>query len=64
MAVQPVNRIRAGQLPGVRPGGPDDVKEQIMPSQKPSIVFAHGLWADGSCFSQPAAADSQDRQRP
>jgi pimeloyl-ACP methyl ester carboxylesterase len=52
MAVQPVNRIRAGQLPGVRPGGPDDVKEQIMPSQKPSIVFAHGLWADGSCFSK------------
>jgi pimeloyl-ACP methyl ester carboxylesterase len=52
MAVQPVNRIRAGQLPGFRPGGPDDVKEQIMPSQKPSIVFAHGLWADGSCFSK------------
>jgi pimeloyl-ACP methyl ester carboxylesterase len=24
-----------------------------MPSQaKPSIVFAHGLWADGSCFSK------------
>ena len=22
-----------------------------MPS-KPSIVFAHGLWADGSCFSK------------
>jgi pimeloyl-ACP methyl ester carboxylesterase len=21
------------------------------PSKKPSIVFAHGLWADGSCFS-------------
>ena len=19
---------------------------------KPSIVFAHGLWADGSCFSK------------
>jgi pimeloyl-ACP methyl ester carboxylesterase len=29
------------------------VKEQIMPSQtEPSIVFAHGLWADGSCFSK------------
>jgi pimeloyl-ACP methyl ester carboxylesterase len=24
-----------------------------MPTQiKPSIVFAHGLWADGSCFSK------------
>ena len=22
------------------------------PSHKPSIVFAHGLWADGSCFSK------------
>ena len=21
-------------------------------SNKPSIVFAHGLWADGSCFSK------------
>jgi pimeloyl-ACP methyl ester carboxylesterase len=52
MAVQPVNRIRAGQLSGFRPGWPDDVKEQIMPSQKPSIVFAHGLWADGSCFNK------------
>ena len=27
--------------------------EGIMPNQsKPSIVFAHGLWADGSCFSK------------
>src|SRR5262245_23305153 len=24
-----------------------------MPTQnKPSVVFAHGLWADGSCFSK------------
>ena len=23
-----------------------------MPNTKPSIVFAHGLWADGSCFSK------------
>ena len=24
-----------------------------MPAQtKPSVVFAHGLWADGSCFSK------------
>jgi pimeloyl-ACP methyl ester carboxylesterase len=25
-----------------------------MPSDKPSIVFAHGLWADGSCFAKVA----------
>jgi pimeloyl-ACP methyl ester carboxylesterase len=25
-------------------------KERIMSSTKPSIVFAHGIWADGSCF--------------
>src|SRR5215470_3068124 len=32
----------------------------LMPSQrKPSIVFVHGLWADGSCFSKliPALQD-------
>lgn len=23
-----------------------------MPATPPSIVFAHGLWADGSCFSK------------
>jgi len=23
-----------------------------MPTSKPSIVFVHGLWADGSCFSK------------
>src|ERR1700690_119066 len=23
-----------------------------MPSTKPSIVFAHGIWADGSCFNK------------
>ena len=23
-----------------------------MSQTKPSIVFAHGLWADGSCFSK------------
>jgi len=28
-------------------------KESIMSRQtKPSIVFAHGIWADGSCFSK------------
>jgi pimeloyl-ACP methyl ester carboxylesterase len=26
-----------------------------MPSDKPSIVFAHGLWADGSCFNKVSA---------
>jgi pimeloyl-ACP methyl ester carboxylesterase len=24
----------------------------VRPDDKPSIVFAHGLWADGSCFSK------------
>ena len=23
-----------------------------MPKTKPSIVFCHGIWADGSCFSK------------
>ena len=23
-----------------------------MSQTKPSIVFAHGIWADGSCFSK------------
>jgi len=28
-------------------------EEETMPTQtKPSIVFAHGIWADGSCFSK------------
>jgi hypothetical protein len=27
--------------------------EHVMAQQtKPSIVFAHGLWADGSCFGK------------
>src|SRR5258708_23607037 len=31
--------------------------ERTMPKQvKPSIVFAHGLWADGSCFSKVVPA--------
>jgi pimeloyl-ACP methyl ester carboxylesterase len=33
--------------------GRKDRKEQTMSTQtKPSIVFVHGLWADGSCFSK------------
>jgi pimeloyl-ACP methyl ester carboxylesterase len=28
-------------------------KERTMPTQtKPSIVFVHGIWPDGSCFSK------------
>ncbi len=23
-----------------------------MPQTKPSIVFCHGIWADGSCFNK------------
>ena len=29
-------------------------------SSKPSIVFAHGLWADGSCFSKVISALIED----
>jgi len=39
-------------------------KEAIMSQpNKPSIVFAHGLWADGSCFSkliQPLQAEGHE----
>jgi pimeloyl-ACP methyl ester carboxylesterase len=32
---------------------PHHAQEKTMPTQtKPSIVFAHGLWADGSCYSK------------
>jgi hypothetical protein len=24
----------------------------MAPQVKPSIVFCHGIWADGSCFSK------------
>src|SRR5215469_3817370 len=27
-------------------------KESVMKGTKPSIVFCHGIWADGSCFSK------------
>src|SRR5258708_34931928 len=30
----------------------DFQKEAGMPQTKPSIVFCHGIWADGSCFSK------------
>jgi len=29
-------------------------------SKKPSIVFAHGLWADGSCFQKVVRALQAD----
>jgi pimeloyl-ACP methyl ester carboxylesterase len=35
--------------------GPEDQtsqKEWTMSSTKPSIVFAHGIWADGSCYNK------------
>jgi pimeloyl-ACP methyl ester carboxylesterase len=36
-------------------------QEETMPTQtKPSIVFVHGLWADGSCFSKVIAALQAD----
>jgi hypothetical protein len=32
----------------------NQLEEKIMASTqtKPSIVFSHGIWADGSCFSK------------
>jgi pimeloyl-ACP methyl ester carboxylesterase len=34
-------------------GSQSSKQEFAMPTKsKPSIVFAHGLWADGSCFSK------------
>jgi pimeloyl-ACP methyl ester carboxylesterase len=40
-------------MPQVETVFPTSRQEQEMPNQtKPSIVFAHGLWADGSCFSK------------
>jgi hypothetical protein len=35
-------------------GRNNNFKESAM-ANKPSIVFAHGLWADGSCFSKVIA---------
>src|SRR5262249_31589587 len=37
--------------PSGRPGGSQSTPTETTMT-KPSIVFAHGLWADGSCFSK------------
>ncbi|MGX1325289.1 pimeloyl-ACP methyl ester carboxylesterase [Bradyrhizobium sp. USDA 377] len=35
-----------------------------MSTPKPSIVFCHGLWADGSCFSKVIPAlEAKERAR-
>src|SRR5215475_9764903 len=36
------------------------IKETKMTGTKPSIVFCHGLWADGSCFSKVMPALQAD----
>src|SRR5262249_3630312 len=36
------------------------VDKQMANQNKPSIVFAHGLWADGSCFQKPIPALQAD----
>jgi hypothetical protein len=54
-----VDYFRAAQAVGEKPFHPKVVsfeglskaKETSMPI-KPSIVFCHGIWADGSCFSK------------
>src|ERR1700745_4466978 len=55
---------RAGHVPGRwsrdRAGKPDAPRSEERTMSKPSIVFCHGLWADGSCFSKligPLQAD-------
>src|SRR4029077_13649853 len=35
-------------------------EKTMAPQTKPSIVFAHGLWADGSCFSKVIPALQAD----
>src|SRR5499426_1120047 len=44
--------LRSAQAPGIRAASrlmrSSDMSEQA----KPTIVFAHGLWADGSCYSK------------
>src|SRR5215472_11454261 len=35
-------------------------KESTMIDTKPSIVFCHGIWADGSCFSKVMPALQAD----
>src|SRR3974390_1897810 len=35
-------------------------KENKMKRTKPSIVFCHGIWADGSCFSKVIPALQAD----
>jgi pimeloyl-ACP methyl ester carboxylesterase len=40
----------------MKPNSADNKKETIMAlSEKPTIIFAHGLWADGSCWSEVIA---------
>src|ERR1700739_4338416 len=42
------NHVRGWEAPG--PASKPETKEN--PMSKPSIVFAHGIWADGSCFQK------------
>jgi pimeloyl-ACP methyl ester carboxylesterase len=45
------------------PGGPLQKGTAMSTQGKPSIVFCHGLWADGSCFSKlmaPLQADGHE----
>src|SRR5215469_9600234 len=45
--------LTAGIRATVAKGLPSqDSKEIPMTTKKPAIVFAHGLWADGSCFNK------------
>jgi hypothetical protein len=39
---------------------PQPYKEESKMKGKPSIVFCHGIWADGSCFSKVIPALQAD----
>src|SRR6187551_2042544 len=38
--------------PAIRAASQVDEESDVSQQAKPTIVFAHGLWADGSCYSK------------
>jgi len=51
---------RSGRLINEFTSPQPDKKESKMKDSKPSIVFCHGIWADGSCFSKVIPALQAD----
>lgn len=50
LAMSAVAGFPAAAEPKTNPGNKEDTMSAA--TKKPSIVFAHGLWADGSCFGK------------